>query len=146
MKNTSLYRGATYLIALLLSIALLTTAPKPSSAQELSDADQTNSAGSMIGLDEPASKEAVREMISALSDDAVRALLIERLDAVAEANAADASEDIGIVALTQRIAVDFYTKVRKAIFSFPEIFTTLSKARSAPVSYTHLTLPTICSV
>ena len=131
MKNTSLYRGATYLIALLLSIALLTTAPKPSSAQELSDADQTNSAGSMIGLDEPASKEAVREMISALSDDAVRALLIERLDAVAEANAADASEDIGIVALTQRIAVDFYTKVRKAIFSFPEIFTTLSKARSA---------------
>ena len=36
-------------------------------------------------LDDPETKAGVRDMVSQLSDDAVRALLIERLDAVAEA-------------------------------------------------------------
>ena len=35
-------------------------------------------------LDDPETTAGVREMVSQLSDDAVRALLIERLDAVAE--------------------------------------------------------------
>ncbi len=37
-------------------------------------------------LVEPLSKESVRDLVATLSDDAVRALLIERLDAVAKAN------------------------------------------------------------
>jgi hypothetical protein len=40
---------------------------------------------SPIALDDPQSKEAVRDLVATLSDDAVRALLIARLDAVAQA-------------------------------------------------------------
>jgi hypothetical protein len=42
-------------------------------------------AGDAIALEDPESKIAVRELVSQLNDEAVRALLIERLDAVAEA-------------------------------------------------------------
>ena len=48
-----------------------------------------------VGLEDPQSKEAVRELVSALSDDSVRALLIQRLDAVAEANEKKAAGDQG---------------------------------------------------
>jgi len=44
------------------------------------------SAAAPVELDDPTSKAMVRDMVSQLSDDSVRALLIQRLDAVAEAN------------------------------------------------------------
>ncbi|MCH9669990.1 MAG: mechanosensitive ion channel family protein, partial [Gammaproteobacteria bacterium] len=48
-----------------------------------------------IALEDPESKVAVREMVAKLSDDAVRALLIQRLDAVAQAKEEAASSQKG---------------------------------------------------
>lgn len=101
------------------------------SAQELSVSQQSNSASSLIALDEPSSREAVRDLVSTLSDDAVRALLIERLDAVADANAASASENVGIIKLTQQIFKDYFAKARKAVVMLPGVFETFAKLRSA---------------
>ena len=51
-------------------------------AQTLKENDQRNNVVDFTALDEPTSKEAVRELVSTLSDNDVRAILIERLDAV----------------------------------------------------------------
>ena len=72
-------RKTFFLFFFLLSIGMVSAATSELAANE-------DIAGSdAIALEDPASKAAVRELVSKLNDDAVRALLIERLDAVAEA-------------------------------------------------------------
>jgi small-conductance mechanosensitive channel len=55
-----------------------------------------------IALEDPDSKIAVRALVSRLNDDAVRALLIKRLDAVAEANELAASSQDGSTSVLQQ--------------------------------------------
>ena len=55
-----------------------------------------------IAIDEPESKAAVRELVSSLNDDAVRALLIQRLDAVAEAKEQTALEGGGVLGVLRK--------------------------------------------
>ncbi|MFT6350387.1 MAG: hypothetical protein ACJAYB_003435, partial [Psychromonas sp.] len=52
----------------------------------LTEVSAKGTASNAIELKDPDSKVAVRELVSRLNDAAVRDLLIERLDAVAEAN------------------------------------------------------------
>ncbi|MEM6974587.1 MAG: mechanosensitive ion channel domain-containing protein [Pseudomonadota bacterium] len=59
------------------------------------------------------SPEAVREMVSTLTDEQVRAILLERLDAVAEANAT-ASED-GLGTVLQNAAESFVSSISGAV-------------------------------
>lgn len=100
-------------------------------AQAISAVDQSDSTSGVVALDDPDSKEAVRDMVSTLDDQAVRALLIERLDAVAEANAKDAAGSAGIVDLTRQIFSEFFAKVQRGVLTFPDIFDTFSKLASA---------------
>ena len=66
---------------------------------------QTDKPVLSIELEEPESKEAVRELVSTLGDDAVRALLIERLDAVAEQKAlSGAGNDSAFTIIRERFA------------------------------------------
>lgn len=67
---------------------------------QLPTGDSDSAESTVLQLDDPTSKAAVREMISKLSDDDVRALLIQRLDAVAEAHEAKADN--------QQSAVDVF--------------------------------------
>ncbi len=55
-----------------------------------------------IEIEDPESKEAVRQLVSTLSDDAVRTLLIERLDAVAEAKASESENNIGTLGVIEQ--------------------------------------------
>ncbi|MBX2880089.1 MAG: mechanosensitive ion channel [Granulosicoccus sp.] len=130
--NTSSSKSllALYLMALLLAGASLLVGVMPVAAQELSVTEQSDDAGSLIALDDPSSKEAVRDMVSKLSDDAVRALLIQRLDAVADANAAAAVDSPGIVKLTHQIFTNYFTNARKSVVTFPSILETFAKVRS----------------
>ena len=75
-------RAALGLLALL-TIVLM---PLVASAQFSAAADDT----SAVTLPDPLTPEAVRELVSRLSDDQVRQLLLERLDAVAAGHRADA--------------------------------------------------------
>jgi hypothetical protein len=77
---------ATGALALIVAVGL----SAPASAQlpmPVTDSSETPS----VALQDPESREAVRAMIATLSDDSVRALLIERLDAVADAKANSAA-------------------------------------------------------
>ena len=53
-------------------------------AQSLVGSDNSSPAGQAVTLPDPLTPEAVRELVSTLSDREVRDLLLERLDAVAK--------------------------------------------------------------
>ena len=88
MNHNAHNRGAR-LYGLLLAMTLL-FGPALSVAQQLLPATDSEGETRPVELTTPLSKETVRDLVSRMSDDAVRALLIERLDAVAEAEAAEA--------------------------------------------------------
>lgn len=68
--------------AALLSLVLLAVSPMAQTLPPLGGDDASNAAK----LPDPLTPEAVREMVSRLSDQEVRALLLDRLDAVAESS------------------------------------------------------------
>jgi len=129
MNKAYLSRLITSLFILVLCSSLPVTGSKHAYAQQATD--KTGNITDLTALNDPTSKEAVRELMSTLSDDAVRALLIERLDAVAEANSANARDDTGVIKLTRQIAADYFTRVQNSIVSFGDVFNTFTKARSA---------------
>ncbi len=118
------------LISLLLFGALSLASPDQVIAQTQMMTGQDGQAESILALDDPVSKEAVREMVSALSDSDVRALLIQRLDAVAEANETESTKNAGLVSLTQQISMSFFLKIHSAVSNFPDIFKTISNLGS----------------
>ena len=73
-------------VAVALAAAVL-IAPSQSARAQMPLTTAGSNEPAAVVIEEPKSKEAVREMVARLSDDTVRSLLIERLDAVAEANA-----------------------------------------------------------
>lgn len=84
---------------------------------------------SVIALGEPLSKEAVRDLVSKLGDEDVRSLLIQRLDAVADAAE---SEDDG--SALQALSAGFSTywlRLKSAVLasgSMPDIFAKIDVA------------------
>jgi small-conductance mechanosensitive channel len=90
-----------------------------------------NGGDAAVKLEDPETKADVREMVSQLSDDSVRALLIQRLDAVAEAKEA-ANENTGPSG-SEIIAKGFGTLWRNAKWAFIKneyIGQTVSTART----------------
>ena len=84
-----------------------------------------------VTLDEPLSREAVREMVATLSDNAVRALLIERLDAVAEARAAADAADMGVFGVLGEGVSRYWSNAKQSVTRTGEIPDKLDKAWSA---------------
>ena len=99
---------------------------------------QTEAPAATIDLDDPESKEAVRELVSSLSDDAVRALLIERLDAVAEARANDVESEVGVLGVVEQ-RFDNYLQYAKESTrdsgAIPGIFSQIGSAISASTDH-----------
>ena len=89
-----------------------------------------------IEIADPESKEAVRELVSTLSDDAVRALLIERLDAVAEAKEAEAANDTGALGIIEQRFANYWKNAEESIGASRDIPTVLSKISTAIKSAT----------
>ncbi len=79
-----------------LSLLALILGSTMAQAQMLPTSTSSDSPEKLIELKDPESKAAVREMVSKLSDDSVRALLIQRLDAVAEAKEAAAKDQASV--------------------------------------------------
>jgi moderate conductance mechanosensitive channel len=87
-----------------------------------------NDADVNIALEDPESKEAVRDLVATLSDDAVRALLIQRLDAVAEANGDNLKSDAGVLAVLQQGMVNYWVNAKDSLLNvdrIPEILDTI---------------------
>ncbi len=118
------------LLYVVFAIGLFTSAH----AQMIVPATSTESSSSVTDISDPNSKEEVRGLVATMSDDAVRALLIERLDAVAEAKNADKVEGGGIVAILSERVGHFFNAGRTSVLNIHEVPITLSKAKSAIVS------------
>ncbi|MEM7193408.1 MAG: mechanosensitive ion channel family protein [Pseudomonadota bacterium] len=83
-----------------------------------------------IDIEDPESKAAVRELVSTLSDDAVRALLIERMDAVAEEKQRAAAEDVSALGLIERRFANYWVYARDSaerIGTLPAVFSKIRK-------------------
>ena len=78
-----------------------------------------------VSLESPASKEAVRELVSRMSDDSVRKLLIERLDAVAESETE--LDDDGGFGIIQDGFLNYWTNAVDATLHIPMIPDVFSK-------------------
>ncbi len=98
----------------------------PGIANSQQSTPATDSPASVIGSGEPLSKEVVRDLVSQMSDDDVRQLLIQRLDAVAEADA-QASEQGGAL---QALTAGFNTygqRMKSSLIGLPTIPSILGK-------------------
>ena len=91
-----------------------------------------------LALQDPDSKAEVRDLVSQLNDDAVRALLIERLDAVAEAKELAVSNQDGSTSVLQQGFLSYWNNSKSSISRSNEIpsiveriFSSIRKA-SAP--------------
>jgi small-conductance mechanosensitive channel len=128
---------------LLLAFATTATAQLPTTISEPAAPDAPT-------LEQPLSKEAVRDMVSRLSDDDVRSLLIQRLDAVAE-ETEKANQEKAIDVLAQGFG-QYWQNLRRALGSLDTIGTTISKIDAAiqPVlgslSYGHLLLHCLLAI
>lgn len=112
------------LLCFYLTIGLSNTA----SAQSLPISTLSEDADIPTALEDPTSKEAVRALVSTLSDDSVRALLIERLDAVAEKNSSDTAESTGIIELSREIVGSYLSNFKRAVLAAPTLSEIFSKA------------------
>jgi hypothetical protein len=72
-------------------------------------------------LPEPLTKEAVRDMLSTLSDQQVRDLLLQRLDAVAEQKAADNAANQSTLVFLADAILDIGTSINSAVGGLPDI-------------------------
>ena len=77
---------------------------------------------SVITLPDPLTPEAIRELVSTLSDEEVRSLLLERLDAVAEQNARP-DESAGLAVFIERAITGAGLSIYTAVERVPTLWT-----------------------
>lgn len=86
-------------------------------------------------LPEPLTQDAVREMVARMSDDQVRDMLLDRLDAVAAAEAGtDAPASAGLFGQLNTLWVAFYSNPLDAIMKLPTLFQKQGEAIAAFVT------------
>ncbi|MGC3939633.1 mechanosensitive ion channel family protein [Roseobacter sp. EG26] len=73
-------------------------------------------------LPDPISPEAVREMVARMSDDQVRAMLLDRLDAVAQAEASVTQSSASLTDVITQTWTAFYTPIVEAFLRLPILF------------------------
>ena len=105
----------------------LAASAQVSSALSGSDGEQASS----VELPEPLTEEAVREMVARMSDDQVRTMLLDRLDAVA-AGTTEATQTTSTTLVDAVVSTwtAFYTPVLAAVMNIPEMFSKQAEALS----------------
>lgn len=127
------------LMALLFSGLANALMPLPSGSTGISGSDA-------ITIQDPDSKAAVRDLVSQLNDDAVRALLIERLDAVAEAKELVAANQDGSASVLQQGFSAYWNNSKTSVSRSAEIPSIIdrifsrTREASAPDGLAHLLL------
>lgn len=117
---TARLNGIVFLIIFL--AALFVLPPSTTQAQLASPTSATTNEVSEVTLPDPLTPEAVRELVSRLSDAEVRQLLLQRLDAVARSAEEPVSgNQEGLIELFGKWAVGVYMSVADAIARVPLI-------------------------
>ncbi|AZV78129.1 mechanosensitive ion channel family protein [Parasedimentitalea marina] len=106
------YVQVLHVLGLIVLMAFATTAPLSAQSQMLPTSG-TNTADT-VTLPDPLTPEAIHEMVARMSDDQVRGLLLDRLDAVAAAQSAPAPGK-GLIATLEETWTAFYSPGLSAI-------------------------------
>ena len=98
--------------------------------------ETTDAVRAELAVDTPTSKAAVRDLVSQLNDDAVRQLLIERLDAVAASNAPSSDSRTALQVLTDglRVYVETARSNLSNLHRVPDFLSRFSSALTDAVS------------
>ncbi|MEM7069893.1 MAG: mechanosensitive ion channel domain-containing protein, partial [Pseudomonadota bacterium] len=112
-------------LAALLFLGLATVSGQ---AQSVSDLGNTATTQQSITLPDPLTSEAIRELVSKLSDQQVRDLLLERLDAVATEQAKSKGEEQSALSVGLNALSGVRDSVAAAVSALPQIAGGLSKA------------------
>ena len=107
--------------AAILSVFILLFAVAGPAQAQIPDLGGGDATTAEIALPDPLTPEAVRELVSRMSDDQVRELLLKRLDAVANKTVAEASDGQSIVTSVQKIASDTIDSLYMALARTPTI-------------------------
>lgn len=117
--------------SLIFGLFVLLLAAGPGATQSLvPGATPAPGAEAPTALSEPLSTEAVREMVARMSDDQVRAMLLDRLDAQAEASDQAAAETASAAATANQILTAFSTPIVEAVQRLPILFVRQAEAFS----------------
>ena len=102
--------------------------PSTVRAQSLVGSDNSSPAGQAVTLPDPLTPDAVRELVSTLSDREVRDLLLERLDAVAKEQAQERYEEQSALTIVVNAVAGVGDSIRNAVISLPNIAGGISTA------------------
>lgn len=109
----------------IMCLALITACLLPSLATAQAAVAATagaSTAADPLALPDPLTPEAVNAMVARLSDDQVRALLLQRLDAVAAEAAAAGAEPVTLIDRAGRLWAAFSSQLTDAISKLPILF------------------------
>ena len=113
-------RLLSFALALCLALGVL-SAPVPTAAQTTPEAAPA--------LPDPLTPDAARDMLARMSDDQVRGMLLERLDAVAATEAADETPaSAGLFATIGTLWTAFYLPILGAFRALPHLFSSEARA------------------
>ncbi len=118
---------ASFLLNIMLWVSLLFT---PAFAQTPGVGPSDESASTSIKLPDPLTQDAARALVAELSDEDVRALLLERLDLVAREQEAKATSDdqVGIFNFLSQSVVGIGNNFSIAVQRLPDLFSGLQRA------------------
>ncbi len=126
--NTLLQRCASILLVVLMTIA--TAVPLSAQSPMLPTTANTGAdSAESVALPDPLTPEAIHEMVARMSDDQVRGLLLDRLDAVAAAQAAPTASK-GMITVLEENWSAFYSPGLGAIEKLPVLFSKQGEALS----------------
>jgi len=119
-KDRRVIRTLFALFALILGLSL---SASPINAQVAALATGSSDSGeTAVDLPDPLTPDAVREMVARMSDDQVRGMLLDRLDAVAAAEAAPGAASNSIADTIGTLWTAFYTPTLQALQRLPILF------------------------
>lgn len=130
MRSKQRHAHVNYILCLFFTLGLFSSAL----AQTAITSSKTETAASVANLNDPESREDVRDLVATMSDNDVRALLIERLDAVAATKNTDIEKSASLIAvLTERVGASF-DDARSSVMNSHHIPKTLSNVKTAIIS------------
>jgi hypothetical protein len=117
---------ASFLLSIMFWVSLLFT---PAFAQTPDAGASDESASTSTELPDPLTPDAARALVSQLSDEDVRALLLERLDLVAKEQEAkaDSGEQVGIFTFLSQSIIGIGNNFSVAVQRLPNLFSGLQK-------------------
>ena len=126
---TKILNSSGILLRLMMAVAFLHLLPAIGSAQQLPSADAGADQSQAVEIPDPLTPELARELVSRLSDQEVRDLLLRRLDAVASEQALANENEQSAIAILIGAFTGVGTSIQEAVIALPKMAGGIQKLR-----------------